>query len=181
MNQHRTHRLAQSGYSLAEMLTVVAIIGVVSLVTVPQFIAYQRSNQLKTSMRQVMNDLRSVRQQAISMRTDARLRFKGGERTYVLERKAPNGDWVGLARHTVAPTVRSLEMSCTLGTPVDLLTEDVDGETYNVVEFRADGTTAFNGGVGWGSFVVATDHALTITAYKIEVHIPGFLKAVRYP
>jgi prepilin-type N-terminal cleavage/methylation domain-containing protein len=178
MNQHTPVRRAQSGYSLVEMLTVVAIIGVVSLVTVPQFLAYQRSNQLKTSMRQVMNDLRSVRQQAISMRTDARLRFKTGESTYVLERRAPNGTWVGLARHTTEPTVRSIESNCRIDTPVDLLTDTVGGETFNVIQFRADGTSAFTGGVGKGSFVVRTDHALTITAYTLEVHIPGFVKAL---
>ena len=38
------------GYSLAELLTVDAIIGIVSLVTVPNFIQYYRSAKMKTSI-----------------------------------------------------------------------------------------------------------------------------------
>lgn len=62
----RPRAAAQSGYSIAEMLVVVAIIGILSLITVPQFINYQHSNQLKSGMRQFMSDVRSARQTAIS-------------------------------------------------------------------------------------------------------------------
>ncbi len=62
----RSWSAAQRGYSLAEMLVVITIIGILSLVTIPQFINFQHSNQLKSGMRQFMSDLRSARQLAIS-------------------------------------------------------------------------------------------------------------------
>ena len=61
MKHHR-----QAGYSLAEMLTVVAIIGVLALVTVPAFINFYQAGKMRASMRNFTTDLRSVRQRAIT-------------------------------------------------------------------------------------------------------------------
>ncbi len=56
----------QSGYSLAEMLTVVAIVGVMALVTVPAFVNFYQSNKMKSTMRSFTTDLRKMRQRAIT-------------------------------------------------------------------------------------------------------------------
>lgn len=56
----------QAGYSLAEMLTVVAIVGTLALVTVPAFITFYQSNKMKSSIRNFTTDLRSIRQRAIT-------------------------------------------------------------------------------------------------------------------
>jgi len=56
----------QAGYSLAEMLTVVAIIGTLALVSVPAFMNYYNSNKVKTAMRTFTTDLRTARMTAIS-------------------------------------------------------------------------------------------------------------------
>lgn len=54
------------GYSLVEMLVVVAIIGVISLVTVPNFMSLYRSMKIKSAIRLVSNELRAARQDAVS-------------------------------------------------------------------------------------------------------------------
>jgi prepilin-type N-terminal cleavage/methylation domain-containing protein len=61
----RTMR-SQAGYSLAEMLVVVAIIGMLALVMVPNFMNFYQSNKMKSSMRNFTTDLRSARQLSIS-------------------------------------------------------------------------------------------------------------------
>lgn len=63
MNAQNSH---QAGYSLAEMLTVVAIIGTLALVSVPAFMNYYNSNKVKTAMRTFTSDLRTARMTAIS-------------------------------------------------------------------------------------------------------------------
>lgn len=75
---------SEAGYSLAEMLTVVAIIGVLSLVMVPNFIGYYQSNKMKTSMRDLTTDLRTVRQLAITQGKQAALVYDtgNGQRSY---------------------------------------------------------------------------------------------------
>jgi type II secretory pathway pseudopilin PulG len=57
---------AMRGYSLAEALIVMAIIGLISLVSIPNFISMYRSMKIKTAVRQLANDLRGARQEAVS-------------------------------------------------------------------------------------------------------------------
>ena len=78
------NRNRQSGYSLAEMLTVVAIIGVLALVMVPNFMSFYQSNKMKTTMRNFTSDLRSTRQLSISQGKQAMIVYGTGPnaRTY---------------------------------------------------------------------------------------------------
>src|SRR6185436_3256235 len=109
-----------AGYSVIEMLVVIAIIGIISLVSIPQFMAFQRSNQLKSSMRQMTADLRLARQQAIALRTQTRVRFQTGARQYFVERLVTGTTWTDLGRGGTGTGARVLEQSCSLDTPVDL-------------------------------------------------------------
>ena len=75
---------SQAGYSLAEMLTVVAIVGVLALVTVPSFMNYYNSNKVKASMRSFTSDLRTARTLAITRGHAVKFTYKTGttERNY---------------------------------------------------------------------------------------------------
>lgn len=75
---------SQAGYSLAEMLTVVAIIGVLALVMIPNFMTFYQSNKIKSSMRNFTTDLRSVRQLSITQGKQAMITYGTGTtaRTY---------------------------------------------------------------------------------------------------
>ena len=66
------------GYSLAEMLVVIAIIGIMSMVSVPMFMNFVRSNKVKSAMRQFTNDLRASRQRAITQNHPTMISFKPG-------------------------------------------------------------------------------------------------------
>ena len=57
---------AMRGYSLTEALVVIAIIGVISLVSIPNFMAMYRSMKIKGGVRQLTNDIRSARQLAVT-------------------------------------------------------------------------------------------------------------------
>lgn len=71
-------RRSEAGYSLPEMLTVVALIGVLALVAVPAFLTFYQSNKVKSSVRNFTDDIRGVRQLAISTDREAKLSFKTG-------------------------------------------------------------------------------------------------------
>src|SRR5207245_2328188 len=83
----------QSGYSLAEMLTVVAIIGVLALVMVPNFMNFYESNKMKSTMRNFTSDLRGVRQFSISQGKQAMLVYHPGATTDAFAR--PYDIWLG--------------------------------------------------------------------------------------
>ena len=75
---------SQGGYSLAEMLVVVAIIGMLALVMVPNFVTFYQSNKMKSSMRSFTTDVRAVRQLAISQGRQTMLTYQAasGSRSY---------------------------------------------------------------------------------------------------
>ena len=59
-------RSRQRGYSLVELLVVVAIIGVFSLVSVPALLNYTRMASMRSGLRQFTTDLRAGRMRAIT-------------------------------------------------------------------------------------------------------------------
>lgn len=67
----RVHR--SGGFSLVEILVVIAIIGVMSLIGVPAFMNYQKSQAFKTSMRQFTSDMRAARQRAVTRTSMVRI------------------------------------------------------------------------------------------------------------
>jgi prepilin-type N-terminal cleavage/methylation domain-containing protein len=66
---------AERGFSLAEMLVVVAIIGIMTLVLVPNFISMYNSSRFKGSARTLATSLRNARQIAISANTRTKVSF----------------------------------------------------------------------------------------------------------
>jgi prepilin-type N-terminal cleavage/methylation domain-containing protein len=77
MNAPPRRRLS-GGYSLAELLVVVTIIGLLSLVSVPAFMNYRNTAKLKGSMRQLVADLREARQRAITQNRPTLISFRTG-------------------------------------------------------------------------------------------------------
>lgn len=61
---HKQHNRAGSGFSLVELLVVVAIIAVVSLVAAPWFVRISQRNQLRSAAREVQSTLLAARMTA---------------------------------------------------------------------------------------------------------------------
>lgn len=77
----------QRGYSLTELLTVVAIIGILSLVTVPNFISLYQSSRVKGVVRTFTSDVRNVRQQAIAGNQRTRMAFDATGKSWTTYRE----------------------------------------------------------------------------------------------
>src|SRR5687767_4320326 len=63
----------QRGYSLAEALVAVAIVGLVTMVSVPAFMTMYRAGQVKVSARQFAGDARWARQLAVTSRKPVKI------------------------------------------------------------------------------------------------------------
>ncbi|HYK03785.1 MAG TPA: GspH/FimT family pseudopilin [Thermoanaerobaculia bacterium] len=57
---------SERGYSLIELMVVVAIIGIFSLVTIPAMTNFSRMNKVRAAVRELNSDLRAVRTLAIT-------------------------------------------------------------------------------------------------------------------
>lgn len=88
------NKTSQRGFSMMEILFVVAIIGVLMLVTIPNFINMRKSTIVKGGMRQFTNDLRAARQRAVTASSLVRVSYVSGNRLYyVLESTNDGTNW----------------------------------------------------------------------------------------
>lgn len=143
---HRRERPLR-GYSLVELLVVVAIVGILSLVTVPAFMNYQRSNSFKGSLRQFSTDIRNCRQRAISRNSQVRLELDSttAYRFYEL----PNGgSWAALNNFSETgpgTNVKYLDKGTTFSANT---LGDSDNNSKNDMVFKPDGTVDIGNSTG---------------------------------
>jgi type II secretion system protein H len=66
----------QAGFSISEMLVVVAIIGLMALISMPQFMNFFKSMKVRTAANRLMSHARLCRQVAVSKRTPVLLEIR---------------------------------------------------------------------------------------------------------
>lgn len=81
LSSHRSQR----GYSLTEMLVVIAIVGALSLVTIPNFMSMYQSSRVKAAARTMTSDIRTARQMAITNYTRVKVSFGTGANVHHYE------------------------------------------------------------------------------------------------
>lgn len=175
MNMRRNSR----GYSVIEMLVVVAIIGILSLVTIPSFINFQRRNAVRSALRSFTSDLRSFRQHAITKNAYVRVQFVN-ERDYEI-----------LVSRDFGKTWSALPMSTTDGgRSTRTLPETIrfSANTYNDsdnpldkkpdIDFRPDGTVGdyAGGNVTAGTITLHTEWQDILNQVVVDMSTTGQIK-----
>lgn len=162
----------QSGYSLVELLVVLAIIGIVSLVSVPNFMAMARAGRLKTSLRDFASSMRTARERAVTRYRPVRLSFVTG--TAATARQYSMWEFDGTTWTQVGPT-RQLEETCYFANVTNL--SDLDGDGLLDLVFRPNATPQFASGVTSASVFIKTDGDLAYPQYRIDVNPAGVVKS----
>lgn len=186
----------QSGYSLAEMLTVIAIVGVLALVTVPAFMTYMQSNKMKSSMRQFTSDLRSARQRSISQGQQVLFTFGTGAsaRSYdIYQGNAPfnSTSWSKTGLPIALQSTRNLDSvvylpSNAASTP-QTFTDVVDcsagtsctagADTKLDVVFFPDGRVQIPAGLTVGTITLKTNMNIPTPQYTVTLSPSGQVHA----
>lgn len=149
----------QRGYSLVELLTVMAIVGVLSLVTVPAFMNYSKTARLKNSLRQVSSDVRAARQRAVTRSAFVRLVVTTASPApgkYQIEQSPDRG-----TTYALIP-----------GTAKELQQFNYFGSAGSFV-FRPNGTLVLPAGETSSSLVVRSDDRSVKNNYTITVNLSG--------
>ena len=155
----------QSGYSLSEMLVVLAIIGLFTLITIPNFASMYRANRLRSSLRQFTSDLRAARQKAVANYALTRVSFNNntdpGEYGIFLSRNRGTS-WETVTRRSMPKRVYFRNASFTDVYLADGLPDII---------FDRDGTAVVAGGEA--TVQVRTDDKLDKNFYVVSVRTTG--------
>lgn len=68
-------RFNKTGFTLLELIIVVAILGIVSAIAAPNYMNYMAERRLKGAARMVMSDLMAARQKAVSQNINVTVAF----------------------------------------------------------------------------------------------------------
>jgi type II secretion system protein H len=156
---------AERGYTLTEMLVVLAIVGILSLVAVPNFITMYRSSRLKTSMRTFTNDLRGARQRAVANYSMVRITFSPDAKpgSYeILESRDRGVAWTSLKTRTLESEVYFTATN---------IPDSIGSDSKPDLIFDRDGTAQVPGGVG--TLEVKSDMKIPIPKYTVSVRTTG--------
>jgi Tfp pilus assembly protein FimT len=173
---------------LAELLTVVAIIAVMSLVTVPSFIRYFNSNKIKTAMSTFSADVRTARATAIAQGREVKLTFKAGTNLraydlYLGDRSfgtVPTANWTRLTGPGSSPPKPAKSLDSVVYFPADSVTTpqtftdlDTTPDGWIDVVFYPDGHAQLPANATSGTITIMTDMKVPKPAYAITISPSG--------
>ena len=176
MKRCRTGLQAQRGYSLAEMIVVVAIIGLFSLFAVPQFMKINQGMRMRASFRQFAADVRGARQRAISKNRRSALTLTTGisaRGAYEIWERQDNGTWAQVVSKRLSPESNDVVYfsACTFENLVDGAA-NVGGDTRPDIVFLPNGTVVNMPTVD-AVVTLKTDYAIAKHTYSLRFYGSG--------
>jgi len=178
---------SQLGYTAAEMIVVVAIVGLFTLAAIPNFLQMYRSNELRTGARTFASDARWIRMQAIKNQRPTKISFTVNTRNYSMSELTAANVWVNSRergqtnRQTQLPegiTFESHTFVDIASMPVSSRVPD-DSDSLPDLVYMPDGS-AYSLTDAEENIVLKTRHTMPKPRFKIEVRPAGNLKTSTY-
>lgn len=131
----------EAGFSLSELLVVVAIIGIFALVMLPAFGKFQRSWKIRSTADDLQAQLRGVRQMSITMRQELTVTFTP-PRTFTyfhpVQKKTKTVTLPGGITMTTDPSGSYAAVFRTNGSITNASTPSASSPTANYVELTSN-------------------------------------------
>jgi Tfp pilus assembly protein FimT len=161
--RRRPHR--SRGYSLSELLTIVAIVGIISLIAIPAFMQLLPQYRIRSAASEIAASLRMLRSKSVGTRSNWRMVVNTADDTY----RMLNG-----ASAAVSDSGRPIPT----GVPVDRKLASIDITAGGTIEFLRDGSASsaqtivlrvYNNAVAFNQYTIAVETSgnVTITPAKV--------------
>lgn len=115
------HKNRSSGFTLLEIIVVIVIIGIITIVAVPQFANTLRNKRLFDAVEKLNDDLNYCRDYAISQHTNTWVRFQiaqnryqllygdsWGQRTGLIDPARNSTDWFTIHNNFISVSLQSV-------------------------------------------------------------------------
>ena len=162
-----------------EVLVVVAIIGILSLVTVPAFINFQRRNQVRSALRSFTADLRACRQHAISRNAYVRLQFVNARDYSVFQSRDFGVTWNRLLLGVAGTQDNKRTLPETISFSANTYNDsDSPADTFRDIDFRPDGTAGdyVGGSATAGRITLRTEWKNIMNTVVVDLSTTGQIK-----
>ena len=169
----------QRGYSVTELLVVIAMIGALSLVAVPSFMSMMNSNRMNTSIRMVASDLRAARGRAVSQGRPTKFSFATGTtaRSYSLF-DCSSIDSAGKVTCGATPVwTKQMETTTYFDATTNFTDEDATPDGNLDVIFRTDGTLA--SAPAAPKVVVRSDRKIRFNEADFNINVAGTVSTTK--
>lgn len=100
-------RFDKTGFSLPELMIIVAVVAIVSAIAAPNYVDYMAGRRLKGAARLVMSDLMAARQKAVSQNYQFKVFFNGDHVTYTVLYDTNNNGTADTGEATEARDIRN--------------------------------------------------------------------------
>lgn len=84
---------SKSGFTLAELMIVISIIGVLAVVSIPSFVKRNEAQKLRNAASQISRSVLMMRQKAVSSKRKYRIEFNYGLGEYQILTERTPGNW----------------------------------------------------------------------------------------
>lgn len=140
------------GFTLVEVMIVVAVIGILSAVAIPTYLTWMPDMRLKATARDVYSTFQKIRLDAIKTNRDLGIVFTPANNTYTIcTDSGPDGIWSTLLGNTVLQVIDFSQADYGIGygnggitglnsVPGEAMPADSVSYTNNVLLLRPEGT-----------------------------------------